>query len=399
MNQVQQLLAEKKYKDFGINETIARDWTCSTGSLELDMYLGGGFRPGVFRISGPFESGKTCFSLTCGKYFQETVENPFVVYINAEGRITKEKLAISGISTANDVYQQIDFNVADVVYDLIRDLITDNPKKLQYMFILDSLDALERLGDISKQFSESNQVAGGALINSVFGKRTTLPLTINGHAMFILSQERVEIPVGHSHRGPQIKPSGGKAVGHYSSVTAEIAPKFIKDYIWEKEKAAEGSGDRGKVLGHYVTFKFAKTRNDKTLEKVVIPIKRGRIGGKSIWIERELFSLASQFQLLRGKGWMDFAPQLIAEMKSAGIELIQKIQGEKAVIEYFEQHPEVTEFLISKFRKLIHDLSPFNQPQNPEAPKTAPLIERKVVEASTGIIPVVKRRGRPPKAK
>ena len=407
MSHIKDLLSSEKYKKFNIHAAHRKDWVCSTGSLEMDMYLGGGFRPGVFRISGPFESGKTCFTLTCGKNFQETVPKSFVVFINAEGRLTKEKELISGIHTDTGQWERIDCNIADVAYDLIHDLIQDNPQEFVYMFIVDSTDALQRLSDVAKRYGESEKVAGGALINSVMGKRTTLPLTVNGHCMFMLSQERVDISTASSYSGPQIKPSGGKSVNHYSSVVAEIAPKYMKDYIWEKEKDEKSKGDRGKCLGHLATFKFVKTRNDKTMERVVVPIKRGRTGGTSVWIERELFSLCGQWGILKeqGAGRITFAEQVIKEFKEKGVDLIPKIHGEKALVEYFESNPKVVEALIAKFRKLITDLSPAI-----ELPGSEKKVNLKVrVEKPTEIDQAVpgaaqtesspKRRGRPPKAK
>lgn len=409
MNQVQKLLGEKRFEKYHFNAFEDVDWVSSTGSLEMDIYLGGGIRPGIFRISGPFEGGKTMFSLTCGKIFQETVKNSFVVYINAEGRITPDKFAMSGIDLSPEKFQRVDCNVSDVVYDMIRDLILNNEKKVRYMFILDSVDSLQRLSDFDKPFEESEKVAGGALINSVMGKKMTLPLTKFGHQMFVLSQERVDLSTTSSYTGPKKTSSGGKALGHYSSVYCEIAPKYVKDYIWEKEKTADGDKDRGKPLGHYATFKFVKTRNDRSMESVVIPIRRGRTGGNSIWREYEVYSLGSQWKLLNVKGsWIEINPAIVEELKKVGYTGLTTMQGEKKFIKHLEDNKILTDFLWKKFETLIANLSreesfdaPVEKSQKPQK-STKEIVKEIIgdaVPAITGEASVPKKRGRPKKAK
>ena len=46
----------------------------------------------------------------------------------------------------------------------------DNQDGKKFMFIIDSVDALRRINDPEKGFDEPEQVAGGALITSVFLK-------------------------------------------------------------------------------------------------------------------------------------------------------------------------------------------------------------------------------------
>ena len=50
-------------------------------------------------------------------------------------------------------------------------LVKENEDDKKYMFIVDSVDALCRQNDYEKPFEDSEQVAGGALITSVFLKK------------------------------------------------------------------------------------------------------------------------------------------------------------------------------------------------------------------------------------
>ena len=281
MNQVQELAQDKRFKQY-ILDGDGIDWVCPTGSLNMDVFFDGGFHPGVFRLTGEPESGKTSFALNCARLFQLNIKNSFVVYINAEGRFTPEKIAQSGINIDADKFYRMDCNIADVVYEFMKTLITENEDGKRYLFIIDSVDALQRLSDSDKAMTECEKVAGGALINSTMGKKMSLPLHKNGHCAFILSQVRVDLSTASSYTGPQDKPSGGKALNHYASVVAVIKNKFVNDYIWENANA-KTAADRGKAIGHFATFKFIKTRNEKTLESVIVPIKHGRLNGASHW--------------------------------------------------------------------------------------------------------------------
>ena len=66
------------------------------------------------------------------------------------------------------------------------------------MFIIDSMDGLCRLADVKKAFADAELVAGGSLISSVFLKKQSLPIAMNGHMAIITSKVRIEIPSGFS---------------------------------------------------------------------------------------------------------------------------------------------------------------------------------------------------------
>ena len=99
---IESLLQDKRFKPHHYNTGDVIDWCSSTGSISLDMFLDGGLSPGIIRISGEPESGKTSFALNCAKIFQETVKGGFVFYVNAEGRLNKVLLERSDISTKKE---------------------------------------------------------------------------------------------------------------------------------------------------------------------------------------------------------------------------------------------------------------------------------------------------------
>jgi RecA/RadA recombinase len=354
---IKSLLQDKRFKGDHYNNLEKINWICSTGSLQLDLFLDGGIRPGVLRLSGEPEGGKTSFALSVARIFQETIENGFVFYINAEGRLTDELIKRSGLSTDEDKWCCLDSNILETSLGMIRELIAENGKgedkdRYRYLFIVDSTDALIKKADFSKSFEDGQKVAGSAVIFSHMGKATSLPLTKNGHALMVLSQTRHKMAMGMGGASAGTTQSGGKALNFYSSVIAEIKPLWTNLYIWENPSGASIDA-KGKRIGHQFVLKFTKTRNEKTGQIVEIPIKYGTKGEGAIWTEHEVMNLCLQFEFLHKKnaGWFEFDAELIEEAEE--IEIKPKHQGLNNLIKYLEENEEITQFLVKKFRQLL----------------------------------------------
>lgn len=355
--QVEALLKDKRFaeKHFSALKTVK--WVCGTGSVKLDIFLDGGIRPGYVRVAGEFESGKTRFALNIGRNFQlnPMIPKPYVFVVNAEGRIRDETLAVAGIDTSPDKFFKLDCNVAEVAFEMIRELINNNPDGYNYLFIVDSLDSLCRQEDLDKTFDEAERVAGGALINSVLGKKTSLPLVKFGHCLIALSQTRANMSGmgGYGNSGPKTSVSGGKAIGFYSSLIIDIKPLWTDLYIFENP-AASKIEDKGKRLGHYCLMEFKKTMNEKTGQKIQIPIRYGQKADKSIWGAVEFYDLCLEWELLKKAGaWFTFDPSVKEIFDKAGIEFKDKFQGQTQVMEFLNSNEALVQAGLDKFRAMI----------------------------------------------
>ena len=344
--QIDGVLKSDVAKGFHFNDIEETYYKISTGSLNLDLEVGGGFPCGIHRFQGPSESGKTSCALSIAKNFQEYFgDKAMVIFVKAEGRLSPEVLARSGLDTSKEKFFVLDSNVYEVVYELIRKLVLDNQEDRKYFFIIDSIDALCRKSDLNKPFEKSEQVAGGALVSSVFLKKMALPIIKMGHVLIFTSQVRAKVdPNGMGGTGkPQA--SGGNAWRHYANFVLDFQERYSNDIMYENPSAAK-IADKGRPLGHDCKIIFRKSINEKTGVNMTYPIIYGRTNGNSVWVEREIIDLLLDWGFLdKGGSWLTVDPELSSRIKDAGLEFIEKIQGIDNLCKALEKAPDVKDFL------------------------------------------------------
>jgi len=349
LNKIQNFLSDKDNKKFHYNHCEEEDYKISSGSINLDLALGGGFPSGAHRFTGVNEGGKTSCALTVAKNFQKHFgKDGMVVYIRSEGRLSPEVLSRSGIDTSEEKFFRFDCNIFEKVFQLIRMLVEENSENKKYMFIIDSVDALCRIGDFDKPFDESEQVAGGALVTSVFLKKMVLPITKMGHMMILTSQVRVEVAANPyaSRGGPKVKQAGGNAVKHYANFILEFQERYSNDVIFPNPSASKLE-DKGNPIGHFCKIIFRKSVNEKTGATVRYPIRYGQKDGNSIWIEREIIDMMKLWGYIEQKGaWISFDQEIIELAKNKNIECPEKIQGEPKLVKFIEENKDFSSFIL-----------------------------------------------------
>lgn len=352
IDQIDALLAEKEFKGLHLGsrsgDEIQRTDIISTGSFFFDQVLGGGYRASSWsRFYGPEESGKTSQGLAWAKRWQDFYgDRAMVVAFNAEGRISKDLIARSGLDISKERFRIIDTNKSDFIYTTIDRLVSNNEDGKLYFFIVDSTDACERTVDIGKNLGEAEKIGGTATILSAAGKRLSLVFSVTGHHLYMTSQTRDKVNThGPGAGGKQA--SGGNAPKFYSSLTGQIVKH------WSDLKIMENPSDKdSKEIGRLVNIKLEKTPNESTGTLVEFPVKYGH----GVWREYEAMMMCKMWGFVndKGSGSFEFNEKYIEELKAANITLEKhKVRGERHLRDIFETHPDLVNYVHSEARKLL----------------------------------------------
>lgn len=352
-------LKENKEHHYNFEEEI--NYKVSSGSLNVDFELGGGFGPGLHRFTGMNEGGKTSEALEVMKNFLK-MPNARGLYIKAEGRLSKEMQERSGVqfATAEDDWKDgncfvFESNIYETVLDLMRALVGDNQNKIKYCFILDSLDGLIMKEDLKKDFQDAHKVAGGALLGAKFMQKMSIALAKRGHMAIFISQVRADIKLDPYSKAPvrQTTATGGNALLHFANYILEFEPRFKKDLILESPTQPIDPV-KNKLLGHTAKITVKKSPNEKTNYVLQYPIRYGRSDGTSIWVEKELIDMlyAWEFVVKRG-AWIAADESFLELINENGLEFPDKIQGEAKLSKLLEDDSDLSNFLIKYFKDII----------------------------------------------
>ena len=349
--------------DFAVSQEEVSGFSepISTGSLKFDLFLGGGYRSGVARFGAPHEHGKTMQSLTWAREWLRKYENGEVIYIDAEGRLSEDKVEESGLTKlekfkwADDLksegnFRVVIFNVYDHIANYFHKLILDNEKlkpkdKKRYFFVIDSLDSLIASKDLAKGFHESEQIGAAQVISAQVMKRIGAYMSKYGHHFHILSQIRANLDINNPN-SPKTKLSGGNAMLHGPSIIGQI----MKD--WSGTLIYPSNDTKKDPIGREHSIKFLKTFNNKTHQILRIPIKYGH----GIWLEREIIDvLLANGVMAQSGSWYSlsdiFSKELTKDYK--GPDTLQtKWQGYDNIVTYLEKNSDLTKFLEAKIREV-----------------------------------------------
>lgn len=330
-----------------------------SSSLNLNLELGSGLPNGAHRFMGITAGGKTSCALDFMFNFLKMDKSNRGIYFKCEGRLSPEVKARSGIEFTTDAENwnnnclTVESNIYEVVFGFIRSLIIDNPTGAKYFFIIDSVDSMVKRDDLAKPLEEAQQVAGGALITSVFLKKTALALARRGHICVFISQIREEIKINQYQVTTQRqgKSSGGHALEHASSVVMNFLGRYNDDVIRENP-----SDKNSKVIGHRCKIKIIKSDNENYNE-LNYPIRYGATGGRSVWKELECIDMLQAWSQLKRKGdkgaWFYLEENILNELKKLDTECPEKFQGLDNVRLYLESKPDITDYLCSKYTTVL----------------------------------------------
>jgi RecA/RadA recombinase len=356
-------LKQNQSDHYNFEEAV--DYKVSSGSLQLDLHLGGGLGPGLHRFVGMNEGGKTSAALSFMKNFLEKVQKGKGFYIKAEGRLSNEMMERSGIKFVFSAEEWQDgtcfvfeSNIYETVVDVMRQLVAKNDEGNIYYFLLDSVDGLISKGDLDKSFEDSNKVAGGAVIAANFMKRLSIGLAKRGHMAVFISQVRADIKLDPYSKAPvrQTTATGGNALLHFANWILEFEPRYKGDLILQNPADSKIDVNNNPIIGHFAKVTVKKSPIEKTNLTIAYPIRYGRTNGNSIWIEKEIVDMLYVWEFISKKmSWISVTEEFKELLAENGLELPEKIQGNDNLFKTIEENKELLSFLISYFKKTINN--------------------------------------------
>lgn len=348
---------EEDHFDF----TIPVDYTVSSGSLNLDMEIGG-FRPGAHRVNGGPNLGKTPFVLNIVDNFLDTVPNSRVVWCKSEGRLSEENLArvrhpvvYNAKEWKTGTIYVFRCNIYETWIGMMRNLITNNPTDARYGFVTDSLDSLNLKNDMLKNIEEGNKIAGAPLLTKQMFQKIGLAMTERGHLKFFIGQRSADIKIDpYSKVAPrQTTGSGGNAAAHFANEVLELEEWYAGSRILENPKEKPDPATN-RVLGHVLKITLRKSSKEKRFTTVEIPIRYGQVGGNSIWREREVADQMLTWTMISKEGaWLKVSDSLRSELQVIGLEIPEQINGINKLYSFLDENKTITDYLFNKFKSLM----------------------------------------------
>jgi recombination protein RecA len=310
-SQALQLAMSQIEKQFGkgsimrLGESHAVDVeTIPTGSLSLDLALGGGIPRGrVIEVYGPESSGKTTLCLHAVAEVQRG--GGTAAYVDAEHALDPVYAKKIGVDTDNLLLSQPDSGeqALEVVETLVRSNAVD-------IIVVDSVAALVPQAEIEGDMGDAHMGLQARLMSQALRKLTGV---INKTKCTVIFVNQLRMKIGVMFGNPETT-TGGNALKFYASVRMDI-----------RRISQIKQGD--KVIGNHVRVKVVKN-------KVAAPFREAEFDimyNQGISREGDVIDLAATHEIVQKSGaWYEYKGEKIG-------------QGREAAKKYLHDNPKVFE--------------------------------------------------------
>ncbi|NEQ51956.1 MAG: recombinase RecA [Leptolyngbya sp. SIO3F4] len=288
--------------------------TIPTGSMTLDLALGGGLPKGrIIEIYGPESSGKTTLALHAIAEAQK--QGGVAAFVDAEHALDPVYAGALGVNIDDLLVSQPDTgeSALEIVDQLVRSSAID-------LVVIDSVAALVPRAEIEGEMGDSHVGLQARLMSQAL-RKITGNIGKSGCTVIFLNQLRLKI--GVTYGNPETT-TGGNALKFYASVRLDIRR------IQTLKKGNDQFGIRAKV-------KVAKN-------KIAPPFKIAEfdiIFGEGISTLGCIVDLAEENSILTRKGaWYSYKGDNIS-------------QGRDNAIRYLVDNPEITAEIEKQLRQLL----------------------------------------------
>jgi recombination protein RecA len=285
--------------------------TISTGSLSLDLALGGGIPKGrVIEIYGPESSGKTTLTLHTIAEVQRA--GGTAAFIDAEHALDPAYAKRIGVDVANLLLSQPDNG--EQALEIVETLVRSNAVDL---VVVDSVAALVPRAEIEGDMGDSLPGLQARLMSQALRKLTSVISRSRATVIFI---NQIRMKIGVMFGNPETT-TGGNALKFYSSVRMDI--RRIGQI-----KAGEN------IIGNRTRVKVVKN-------KIAPPFRQAEFDimyNEGISKSGDVLDLATTDGIVEKTGaWYSYSGNKIGQGREAG----------KA---YMEENPKIMAEIIAKIR-------------------------------------------------
>lgn len=278
LSQIERSFGKGSIMKMGEPHNIAIE-TFSTGSISLDLALGGGVPKGrVIEVFGPESSGKT--TLTLHMISEAQKAGGMAAFIDAEHALDPEYARRIGVDLDSLLVSQPDSG--EQALEIAETLVRSNAIDL---IVVDSVAALTPKAEIEGEMGDSHMGLQARLMSQALRKLTAAISKSKTTVVFI---NQLRMKIGVMFGNPETT-TGGNALKFYSSVRMEIR---------SIGKLEEGTGEEKEYTGHRVKVKVVKN-------KIAPPFKFAEFDimyNKGICRIGDLLDLAAKHEIIRKSG-------------------------------------------------------------------------------------------------
>ena len=263
--------------------------TSSSGSIAVDVALGGGYPKGrIMEIFGPESSGKTTFALHAIAEVQK--EGGRAAFIDAEHSLDPIYASNLGVNIAELLLSQPD--TGEQALEICDALVKSEAVNI---IVIDSVAALVPQAEIDGEMGDSHVGLQARLMSQALRK---LSGSINKTNTIVIFINQLREKVGVMFGNPETTP-GGKALKYYSSIRLDIR---------RGEQIKQGTD----VVGNKTVVKVVKN-------KIAPPFKIANVEimyGEGVSKEGELVDLAAEAGIVEKSGaWYSYKGEKIGQGK------------------------------------------------------------------------------------
>jgi len=285
--------------------------TIPTGSISLDLALGGGIPKGrIIEIYGPESSGKTTLTLHAVAEIQK--EGGMAAFVDAEHALDPAYAKKLGVDIEKLLVSQPDSG--EQALEIVETLVRSNAVDL---VVVDSVAALVPQAEIEGDMGDSHMGLQARLMSQALRKLTSIISRSKCTVIFI---NQLRMKIGVMFGNPETT-TGGNALKFYASVRMDI-----------RRASQIKTGDE--IIGNRVRVKVVKN-------KVAPPFRQAEFDimyNQGISVEGDILDLATEKGIVEKAGaWFSYGGENVA-------------QGREAAKQYLKDNPKTLKEIDKKVR-------------------------------------------------